>query len=299
MATTEPRAEPAKGIGLGGLLAFAAVAGTVAGVGLSLRQQRELESELDSVLAQGDQLITHVPPGESPVDFMQPDPEAVRGIPPYPGALLAPRRLASAPAVGGARFAMAWFSTHDSVESVVEFYREAFSKLPTPNVAHLFSDNLGYAAFYEMPDIDAGADSLSGLVHMVTAVHSGSQTYVFLSNSQPARFLEDAAVLPGGLELPPGALRVQWVDVGEAPISKRTGFAVVPRASAEEVSSFFAQTFRKNEWLAQPAVIQDGLLTLKASKGPDQVAVMMKSEGSDVRMLITIDNIAVPPQGAP
>ncbi len=267
------------------------------GVGLSMQRQREIDEQLEQVMAEGEDLVAHVPPGKDPVDFMQPDPESLRGIPPYPGA--SPRRLSSTPAYKGQPFAASWFSTQDAVESVVGFYRDAFSTLQTPNVSHVFSENLGYAAFYEMPDLDGGADVMSGQVHMVTAVHSGSQTYVFVSNSQPTLFLEQAAVLPGGLELPPGALRAQWVDVGEGPIKKKTVFAVVPEISSAEVSSYFNGAFSRNQWVAEPASVEDGLLTLKARRGGDVVTVVLKSESTDVRMLLTIDNIASPPTGAP
>lgn len=269
---------------------------------ISVIQQRKIDEQLDEVLAAQDAELRHLPIGQAERDFMAPDPASLEGIPPYPGA--SPRNLTSAaPSVSGHPFATSWFSTSDSVETVVEFYRKAFAPMDVLQASQVFSPTLGYAAWFEMPDLDAGVDVMTGQVHMVTAVRSSSQTYVFVSNSQPTKFLDNAATLPGGLQMPPAALRAQWVDVGESSLTKRTVFTAVPDTSTAEVAAHFAQQFEANGWTPLPSSTQDQALTLEARRAGDHVTVVLKSEGTDVKLLLSIDTIAplesTPPQVNP
>ncbi len=286
---------PRPGVSVAKLLGGAAFLGVIAGVALSMRQQSAIDRDLERMYEQGEDLVPpQVAAQNMPLaDFMRPDPEALRAIPPYPGAN--PRRLSSPPTFQNQKFSAAWFSTDDSVDEVVAFYENAFKGLPTPVVSHRFSENVGYAGFYEMPNLDAGnVDVMAGKVHLISAVHSGSQTLVFISNSEPHMFLEGAATLRGDIDLPPNALRPQVVAVGEGPVKKKTIFSVVPASSLEEVALHFEGAFAKGGWKLEPWVFNDdGSVSGQASRKEESSTLMLKREGNDVRLLLSLDSIAV------
>lgn len=284
-----------RSISVGRLLGGAALLGVIAGVALSARQQRVVDRGLERILDDGDDLS---PPHERAEnsrfgDVMQADPETLRAIPPYPGGN--PRRLSSPPTFQNAEFGVAWFSTEDAVEEVLSFYDNAFRGLPTPVVSHRFSPNSGYSGFYEMPSLDAGhVDVMAGKVHIVSAVRSGSQTLVFISNSEPSKFLEGAAIFYGDIDLPPNALRPQMIAVGEGPVKKKTIFSTVPTSNLDEVSRHFEAAFAKGGWKLGPWVSNDdGSVAGQASRRGESSSVLLKMEGTDVSLLLTLDSSAV------
>jgi hypothetical protein len=298
-----------KGIPVARVLVGAGLVGVLTGAVISTVQQRKIDAELERVYDEGQTLVpSTIPPATTVEDYMRPDPESLRGIPPYPGAN--PRRMGSMPAYQGQEFASAWFSTRDSVEDVVSFYEKAFEDLPTPVVSHRFSPNGGYVAFYEMPNLDAGlpdggsVDVMSGKVHLVTAVHSGSQTLVFVSNSQPMAYLNNAATLRGGVQLPENALRPQVISVGEGPVKKKTVFSVVPATTLEDVRVHFEQSYAVSGWKVGDWVFNDdGSISTTATRKDENSTLLLKSEGPDVRLLLSLDSLSTfadhPPQDLP
>lgn len=279
-------------VSVGRLLGGAALLGVIAGVVLSARQQGIVESDLESVYDNGGDLS---PPNEraedtSFGDAMRADPETLRAIPPYPGGN--PRRLSSPPTFQNAELGVAWFSTEDAVGEVLSFYDNAFRGLPTPVVSYRFSSNSGYSGFYEMPSFDAGHDDfMAGKIHLVSAVRSGSQTLVFISNSEPSKFLDGAAILRGDIDLPPNALRPQVVAVGEGPVKRRTVFSMVPNSNLDEVTRHFEAAFAKGGWKLGPWVSNDdGSVAGRAAREEKSSSVLLKMEGSDVRLLLTLDS---------
>lgn len=295
----------ARSLPIARVLGGTALIGILAGAGISTLQQRKIDRELERMYDEGQTLVpSAVPPEVKVEDYMRPDPESLRGIPPYPGAN--PRRMSSMPTYQGQEFAVAWFSTSDSVDQVISFYEKVFHGLPTPVVSHRFSPNGGYAGFYEMPPLDGGLDGgkvdvMAGKVHLVSAVHSGSQTLVFVSNSQPMAYLNQATTLRGGVELPPNALRPQVISIGEGPVKKKTVFSVVPGSSLEDVRMHFEQSYTSSGWKLAPWVFNDdGSISTSATRKDENSTLLLKSEGSDVRLLLSLDSlttIAEHPEG--
>jgi len=286
----------AKGVPIVRVLVGTAIFGIAAGAALSTMQQRKIDQELEAMYDEGQTLVpTAIPPDVKVEDYMRADPEALRGIPAYPGAN--PRRMGTMPTYQGQEFAAAWFSTRDSAETVVNFYKKAFAGLQTPVVSHMISDNAGYVGFYEMPNLDAGVDGgevdvMSGKVHLVSAIHSGSQTLVFVSNSEPMAYLNNAATVRGGIELPPNALRPQMISVGEGPVKKKTVFSVVPGSNLEDVRMHFEKSYANAGWKIEPWEFNDdGSISTSAKRGEETSTLLLKAEGSDVRLLLSLDSI--------
>jgi hypothetical protein len=270
--------------------------GIAAGVLLSLKREREVAERMDAIYSQDVGAARPPPRTARREDFMQPDPLALQGIPPYPGAR--PRRLSSSTAVQGEPMASAWFSTEDSVDTVLEFYASAFRPLRAIQVSHRYHPNAGYVGFYEEPEADSGVEFLSGRVHLVSVVRSGSQTHVFLSNTKPESFLNAVAPHIADIPLPDNVKRPRVLNVGELEQRRQVLFTST-FASMDSVQQHFNSTlpgfkWQVGEWRRQ----EDGTMSSELRKPGKNATLSLSSDGATTRILVSVDDIppAVPPE---
>ncbi len=262
---------------------------------ISIQQQRALEREFESMF---DEVETDLPyqvrfqPQEQVRDFMQPDPLSLEGIPPYPGAT--PRKLSSSATVQGTPMASAWFTTEDPVDEVLSFYDGAFLPLDTIRVSHRYSERVGYSGFYEIPNPDAGVDFMSGRVHLVSAVRSGSRTMVFLSNTQPETFLAASRTPIGGIEFPEGSRSPQVLVIGEGEMKKHTAFAVVPNRHMDNVREHFDSVLPRAGWTLKEWTHEaDGAVRGTAVRqGRNATITLLKDGLVGTKVLLGVDDFA-------
>lgn len=285
------------GVSLGKLLGVAAGVGAVIGVLMSLRQQRQLENQLDELYLNGDQTAGFQPPHEKPrEDYMRADALALQGIPPYPGAR--PRRLSSNTDVQGEPMSSAWFSTEDSVQDVISFYQKAFENLNSIKVSHYFSPRAGYAGFFELlpavPDSGESLDFFDGRVHLVTAVKSGSQTMVFISNNRPQMMLGGASPRLGDIQLPDN-VKTRVLSVGEGELKKRSAFGTVdqplPELKKHFEAAFTNAGWKMNDWVTD----EQRAMMVEATRDGRTAVLNLSSNGASSRFLLTVDEYSSPP----
>ncbi len=267
------------------------------GMLLSYKQQRDFQREIDGIYAEADEVQAAMPrfePVKREVDYMRADPLAINLIPPYPGA--SPRRLTASISHLGEPEASAWFSTEDSVDEVLSFYDNAFLPLDTIRVSHRFSETAGYSGFYELPDFSAEDDGgsvefMDGRVHLVSAVRSGSQTHVFISNNQPEGFLAATRSPIGGIEFPAGAGTPQVLTVGEGEMKKHSAFVVVPGKHVDLVREHFEKVLPRAGWKIQEWTRgDDGVIRGEALRRGRTATVMLMPEGmTGTRVLLSVD----------
>lgn len=221
------------------VLAVAAVLGVVAGGALSVVRGRRLEAEA----ARAEEKRARRPNVPKPKVYQVGgeqsfvDPEAIRFIPSYPGAVVTD--LAENSTDQGVRFKAGMFMTKDSVEDVLAFYGREFKEAGRFAVSQTWGDGAGYVGFY-------GPDKR---MHTVAVMRSGSQTYTFLSNSDPEAFLE--ANSPQHLaELPvlpdtKGEMTFTFNDEGMA---RSTSYAQTPPMALSEAVEFYSQGLVKGGW---------------------------------------------------
>ncbi len=281
-------APKAKSLPVGWLLGGALVVGSATGALLAERREaerdlREVQHRVEALTPMGDALRTAR--GAGGAEPMAPDPEALRGIPPYPGA--SPRRLVSGgKALGGVR-AIAWFSTTDPVEDVVSFYTQAFSRLELGPVSHLYGPSAGYAAWLEGrrgPD----ASLEEGSLHLVSAIRGGpGETLVLLSASEPERLLDAQPQLPPGVVLPKGASRLLVLDLAEVGAPRETIHASAGGASVGELVSFYEQSFERRGWTLTAKKQEGARATLAARRAGVQQVVALTAAQGGVELLLT------------
>lgn len=294
-----------RGIHFGWLFLAAAVLGIAVGTALAKREQLKDEQALDEAMKRAEAILPQgqatdpgmfVPgkqPGDDAPDPFAPDPRALAGIPPYPGAV--PRALISgSPRVQDVIMAVAWFETDDSPNTVVSFYEQAFAQAQLVYVAHRESERLGYAA-YVNPTKDGRITR--AVVHMVTAVTQGSKTLVLISASSPGLMLENQANLPLGVDFPPGTTGKQVVDLTEFGQARQTAFGRVENRSAQDLVEWYGKHFAALGWeLVEKNLDNSEQFSMTARGGAASQVVMLRPGQGGVDVVISYENRA---RGAP
>lgn len=259
------------------------VLGSALGVGLSLRHEAELDALGDEVPG-----LAHSAPG--PVGELvrvtrKADPEALRGIPPFPDVEAHP--LFASAMTGRSPLAIAWFATKWSVDEVLRYYEEFYWLLAHPVVAHRYSETAGYVAWLEADD-GPGARLGRGKLHMLSALRQGNETIVFLSSNDPLALVqESSADLPEGVPMPPGATEPRvFQQTDEGVVLHSIGFRV-PALSVAQVDAFYEKQLREGGWLVTEHEQQPGTATLVVSRREVQETVMVSSGQGGAEVMVS------------
>ena len=282
------------------ILLIAAALGIVGGVGLAefrIRGETPLIDD-DSV---SDAVAKVMPLGRATAerDPMEPDPETLDGITPYPGA--APRKLTSHTSVSGMPMKVSWFSTKDSVSDVLAFYRKAFVADDRMVVSHRFNDGVGYVAWVDRndptpPRVDGGEYDplLRSAVHMVSVVHQPQETLVFISRSQPHDFFTQPLHMPDGVLLPPSADTPQVIELNEFSLDRRTIYSRARGMTLTQTRGFFERELTATGWRIDDGTEADDRESIVVKRGAATQVITLVPDGENTRILITLDGRAAP-----
>jgi hypothetical protein len=276
-------AEGRAGVSLGWLFLGAAVAGALGGVVLFFARGHEQVEELDVAESAAEQAV---PLGSASVteDPMAPDPQSLRGIPPYPHA--APRKLMNRPAVQGVPMSVSWFQTFDSPDAVLSFYERTFAENNVEYASHRYNDRLGYVAWLErLGGLDAGP--AHGIMHMVTASKEGSKTVVLVSASRPDLVMEARPALPEGLQLPEGTESPQVIQMGEGMGTREVVYARTLNTPPADAVSFFQSQLKKAGWDVVDETSGQNQHAVVGKRGGSTVVVNVQPDGVDSNLILT------------
>ncbi len=268
----------------GRVILLTAVVGAVAGVVLARSREDDrppeeiAEAEVNKVMLANE---------ETDSTAMEPDPRSLAGIPPYPGA--SPRKLTSNGTLPGAPMVVSWFSTVDPPERVLAFYAKAFEAEHRVAVAQQFSPTMGYIGWME----DA-ADGGAGLLHMVSVSKQYTQTMVLLSASHPETLLDNHAVLPGGLTLPPYSSSPQMVKMGEGDLANDVIYARVSNMSGPEVVSHFERQFKERGFTITESGSTAAQFSVVGTKAGTTIVVGARNEGAHISIVLTYSRNQAP-----
>lgn len=255
---------------------LAAVAGVVAGLLLFKVRDEAPVDELEVAEAVAAQAVPLGNASET-ADPMAPDPQSLRGIPPYPGA--APRKMMSNGAVQQVPMAVSWFQTDDSPDAVLTFYEKSYAAKNMEYVSHRYSERIGYVAWLErIGGFDAGV--AHGIMHMISASKEGSKTVVLLSASRPDMLMEAEPKLPEGIVLPEATEPPQVVQMGEGAGTREVVYARTLNQPPGDVVRFFDAQLKKAGW----DVVEE-------AAGSDQRAIVGKRGGSTVVVNAQADGV--------
>ncbi len=261
------------------ILLIAAVVGVGAGVLLARnpnddRPVEEIaEEEVNAVLRQ-----SNIRAADS--TMMEPDPRSLAGIPPYPGA--EPRKLTSRGTLQDTPMAISWFQTKDPPSVVLDFYSKAFSEMKHDSAVQLFSPTMGYVGWMEET-----TDGGPGLLHMVSVTRQYSNTMVLLSASRPEGILNQKALLPGGLKLPPGASKPQMVKLGEGGLSNDVVYSRVSNMTGPDLVSFFERQFKEGGYAITESTATAAQFSVVGQKEGMSVVVAARNEGPHLSVVLT------------
>jgi len=285
-------AKTSKGLHVGWVLLAAAAIGSLAGVIIAEQRQQEMETEMQDVQRQIEKLTPMGMPLAVPAaasrDPMAPDPQSLKGLPPYPGA--APRRLMTNPKGQGVPMAVSWFSTRDSAETVLRFYERRFAESEVMAVSHRYNPRQGYVAWMEEPplDWDAGLpmDLPNGVLHMVSALEEGSQTMVLVSASRPQNVLAARPPLPAGVAVPPGSAQPFVVEMNETGLQRQSIYVSV-KMSMDDAVKYYEEYFRTQGYAITDRADSAVRRSLVAGRGDQLQVVVVKKEQEGAQLLIT------------
>ena len=162
---------------------------------------------------------------------------AVEGLPRYPGAV--PQALAADYLGANAPIAVAWFTTKDSPDRVLEYYRDAFVDAGIPSNHARASENGGYVG-YMVPT--------TGFMRVITALAQGGQTVVFASNGNVIPALERSGEVPADLPHPPAATDTLVMNLNQEQFGDVSVVATVEGADLEEWVKFYSDGFAERGW---------------------------------------------------
>lgn len=286
MTKRRPPSSAQPGVSTARLLLLAAALGVACGLlAFKVREAPPLDAleVAEAVAARATPLGA---PSES-ADPMAPDPQSLRGLPPYPGA--APRKMMSQAAVQQVPMAVSWFQTDDSTDAVLSFYERAFAEQNQVYVSHRYNERLGYVAWLErLSGVDAGP--AHGVMHMVSASKEGSRTVVLLSASRPDLMMEAQPTLPEGLVLPEGTEAPQVIQMGEGAGSREVVYARTLGQAPSEVVRFFDSQLRRTGWAIVEEAPGGEQQALVARRKGSTVVVSVQAEGVHSSLMLTVSS---------
>lgn len=265
------------------LLLLAAVAGIVGGVVLFKVRGDTSVDQFDEAEAAAAK-ITPLGNASESVDPMAPDPQSLRGLPPYPNA--APRKMMSGAAVQQVPMAVSWFQTEDSPDAVLSFYEKTFSAKNQEYVSHRYSERIGYVAWLErLGGMDAGI--AHGIMHMVSASKEGSRTVVLLSASRPDMLMEAQPKLPEGIVLPEATEPPQVVQMAEGAGTREVVYARTLNQPPSDVVDFFDTQLKKSGWDVVEEAAGTDQRALVGKRGGTTVVVNAQADGVHSNLILT------------
>jgi hypothetical protein len=265
------------------IVVIAGVLGAAGGVLLSFHKQTLDDAELERIASAPDQLNAAAFPADAvPRKPLQSGPvhlTAVEGLPQYPHAFVRP--LMTTPKDGGAEMNIAWFSTKDSADDVLQFYAKEIDAKHKTVVVHKFGPKSGYAAYLD------GADRR---LHMISVMGQPHETLVFASSSYPEKLLDGSRQATPGVPVIDGAENTVSFALGEAGGGRRLWMSTFKQRTLEGVCDAYKKALTADGWavneMSPPAPSE---ARLEARKSGDSLEVMIRRDAaSNVAVYVSV-----------
>ncbi|MBL8952510.1 MAG: hypothetical protein JNK82_17150 [Myxococcaceae bacterium] len=257
------------------VILFSSLLGIGGGVVLSTVKAREAEraqARLEAKQVRAEKNVARPKTYELAGKVTYVDPEAVKFLPEYPKAVVTD--LAETSAVQGVPMKAGFFMTEDKLEDVFNWYVAELDKARRGTVSQHWGDGAAYIGFY-------GSDKH---MHTVALMRSGSQTYVFLSNSDPEAFLRAAADnkarRPDHLPAPANVSREISFDFDDEGMQRKTYFANAGLMSLDQARTFYLTNLEKLGWK----------VTALEGAQANTVVLNGKRPGEDLSLTLTRDD---------
>lgn len=159
-------------------------------------------------------------------------------FPPYPNGSR-PEALAADYLGPDAPIAVAWLSTPDTSDQVLEHYKKVLLDKGLPVLSLRLNSNAGYVGYWSPSN---------GEVRLVSTLHQGGETLIFVSAGEVGAAMQGRSKVPDWLPMPPGVaepvvLPLQMEGVTYLSVSSR-----VPTGTLAEVEGAYRTVLRERGW---------------------------------------------------
>lgn len=261
------------------IILYSSLLGIGGGIALSTFKAREAERAQDQLEAKQARAAVKTPrPKTYELAGKQTfvDPEAVVFLPEYPKAVVTD--LAETTSAQGVPMKAGMFMTRDKVEDVIAWYKFELEKAGRFTVSQSWGDGAAYVGFL-------GPDKR---MHTVAVMRSGSQSFVFLANSDPEAFLRASAEArskskrPDLLPAAPNVSNELSFDFGDQGMARKTYFANAGNMTLGEARDFYRGGLEKSGWrVEQIDGAQPGRLLLKAKRQAEDLSVTLARDDKE------------------
>ncbi|MHA7628235.1 hypothetical protein [Corallococcus sp. M7] len=234
------------------VLVSVAVAGIVMGMGLEEARYGGAPTELERAEAAADELDQEAAAARNGPTRTKRD-EAILArtlsyFPPYPRGGR-PEALAADYLGPDTPIAVAWFSTQDSSDQVLQHYRQVILDEGLPVVGVRFNDNAGYVGYWVPKDDE---------VRLMSTLHQGDETIVFVSSARMRNYLERAGRVPAGVPVPRGLQDVASLSLRMEGATSITVSGRVPDTTLSEAEQAYRVQLRDQGWSVTGGASQEG-----------------------------------------
>ncbi|RKH08290.1 hypothetical protein D7V97_19955 [Corallococcus sp. CA053C] len=209
-------------------------------------------------------------------------------FPPYPNGGR-PEALAADYLGPDTPIAVAWFATKDSSDQVLQHYRKFLLDEGLPVVGVRFNDNAGYVGYW-VPKNDE--------VRLMSTLHQGGETMVFVSSARMARYLERAGRVPDGVPVPQGLQDVASLSLRMEGATNVTVTGRMPDTTLPDAEQGYRELLRTQGWNVSegnPAGFQTTEITLTRTGLRGQATLRQPAAQREVEFHLSLMRA----QGAP
>lgn len=167
---------------------------------------------------------------------------ALQGIPPYPNVDDLPRSLSRKLIAQGQPMEAAWFTTNDSVQTVLDFYASSFEDAGIAYVGDMFSESSGYVGY--MGEAEE--------MHVVSVIRQGDKSVVFPSVGDPGKMLDGTAKVPDDVPVSKDAVSNVVLEFQDEGRTQQTISSTFATGTVDEVSRFYQEQFAQKGWKVAP-----------------------------------------------
>jgi hypothetical protein len=163
-------------------------------------------------------------------------------FPPYPNAGR-PEALAADYLGPDVPIAVAFFTTKDSSDQVIQHYRKVILDQGLPVIGARFSENSGYVGYWE-PETEE--------VRLVSTLHQGGETMAFVSAGRMGNLLQRRSIqIPEWAPVPPDLREAATLTLNMEGLQNTTVTGRMAAQSVEQAEQAYRSTLRLQGWTAE------------------------------------------------
>jgi hypothetical protein len=163
---------------------------------------------------------------------------ALSHFPPYPRASR-PEVLAVDYLGQNAPIAVAWLTTQDTPDQVLEHYRQVLKEQGLPAIGQRYNTHAGFVGYWS-PESDE--------VFLVSVLAQGGETLMFVSSGNLTSLLEQKGLVPNWLPLPAQLEQQAFLSFAFEGVTQHTLSGVVSVRPLEEVAEAYQALLASQGW---------------------------------------------------